>query len=220
MLRTAGLLCVLMLLGCKQVTLQEVPEAPQIKPEFRIVNWNVAGFHIEYAGHDRDWVIANLVLEKVEMIDATVITLQEATDQMFQYLEAMLGPEWTCKTWSPGEPGDPEDKLGRDEFITCVKGEGAAFKGWNLDGTPANPRDRGWGFTTLEYLGVQITNVHLRCGGEDAGCPKARFEHMYQLYAKVHTGIVAGDFNLEDPEFIGWHQTDPDPKCGPGEDCC
>jgi hypothetical protein len=191
-LRALILLLCPVLAGCGGLTAQEAQEFP-ILQEFRIVNWNVAGYDPGHWFPGKDLAVALRVLEKVDRIDANVITLQEATDETFQLVEQFLGPEWSCHTWSPGI----------DELVTCVKGEATGFRGETLSGTAGlPPEERWWGYTQLEYRGVTITNVHTRAGAVE--------RHLEELHAAVVSGILAGDFNHESPEHPGWHQTDPD----------
>lgn len=185
--------------------LDDTSDLVPVTQQIRIVNWNVAGFDDKRWFPTKDQVVATLVHQKVLAIDANVVTLQEATLGMLQQLGEVLGPEWNCYTWSPG----------LDQLVTCVRGVGSNLEADTLSGTAdLPPNERWWGYFQLEYQGVKITNVHTRCGDgdEDGVCEKAVLFHVPELYDIVTSGIVAGDFNHERPEELGWHQTDPDPE--------
>jgi hypothetical protein len=172
-------------------------------PEFRIVNWNVSGLDPARHFPGKDLVVALLVTGKIDMIDANVVTLQEATVDTFQLLKNFLEPEWSCFAWSAGV----------DQMVTCVRGAATGFVGAPLSGDAGlPPEERWWGYTQLLYRDVTITNVHTRCGDQDGVCVKAIQDHVPELYDHVDGGLVVGDFNHEAPDVHGWYQTDPDPE--------
>jgi len=197
------LLCALPLIGlaaCGSGRYQPDVGSPnlQFTREFRIVNWNVAGLDDGFEVPQKAQVVAQLVVAKVQAIDANVITLQEGTVDIHRELEKLLGSAWRCYAWSPGF----------DWLITCVKGRGEGFVGQPLAGLAGGTvGERWWGWTEIEYQGVKIANVHTRCGFDGSVCQNAIKWHVPELYDKISTGIIAGDFNHETPESDGWHQT-------------
>ena len=201
MLRTAGWLLVLPLLSlvaCNE-RVAGTPGAidPVLRPlvqEFRVVNWNACGTG-DCGVPDND-SIAALVAERAQEYEANVITLQEGNGELHWMLERLLGRSWTCYAWWTGG----------ELLITCVKGEAQDFEGKDLEG-------KYGAYTQLRYRGVMITNVHTQCGrNDDDICARSRDVHVPQLHREVKTGIVAGDFNLENPEYPDWHQTNPNPR--------
>jgi hypothetical protein len=115
-----------------------------------------------------------------------VITVQELSGMGLHHLEEGLGSTWTCYA----------EAFGGSLIATCVKGKATGVRSQRLSGERYNQFTDWWGYVQVTYHGVQTTNVHTRAHWAD--------EHVEQLHREVKTGIVAGDFNHDDP---GWHQT-------------
>ena len=160
--------------------------------EFRIVNWNTDN---SYRNLDKDKEIVDFVLDEVQKYSANVITLQELEVHTFKLLQQRLFQEygmgkWYCFFHWFGLTGN----------AICVFGHGSKFKWGKLSGERFGPSIDWWGYMQIDYNGVTITNVHTRSTWAE--------NHVQELHNLVTSGIVAGDFNYENPENSGWFQTD------------
>jgi len=175
--------------------------------EFRIVSWNTDN---SYRNLDRDKDVVDFVLDEVKRYKANVICLQEldvhTCHLLVKELNA-LGEGWWAFFHYFGLLGSTICILGSpsDKFFNVKKLSGERF-GSSVD---------WWGYMQIRYHNAKITNVHTRATWSDT--------HVNQLHKEVTNGIIAGDFNHENPETTGWYQTDLDreytwsPKPPPNE---
>lgn len=176
----------------KQIDKKLRPLKPKINGEFRIVNWNTDN---SYRNLDKDDKVVDFVLDAVRKYNANVITLQELEVHSFKHLQKRLFQEygmgeWYCFFQWFGLTGN----------AICVRGHGSKFKWGKLTGERFGPSIDWWGYMQVNYHEVTITNIHTRSTWAK--------EHVQELHEKVTSGIVAGDFNYENPESPGWFQTD------------
>jgi len=188
----------------------------KLKGDFRIVNWNTANIESNYneAQHivenidndhriveyiDNDQRIVDTVLKAVNAINANVITLQELGSRTFILLQNEF-EKINKNLKDDGKKGNWRcyfQWFGLSGHATCVYGISEWVNSEKLSGTRFGPSKDWWGYMQITLNGVMITNVHTRDYWDK--------KHVDELHKKISTGIIAGDFNYNNP---GWYQTD------------
>jgi hypothetical protein len=172
------------------------PLKKKLKGDFRIVNWNTANIG---SNLDNDQPIVDTVLEVANAIKANVITLQELGSHTFILLQNKF-EEINKNLRDEGKKDDWRcyfEWFGLSGHATCVYGKSEWQGSEKLGKERFGPSKDWWGYMQITLNDIMITNVHTRA--------YKNIDHVAELHEKISTGIIAGDFNSENP---GWYQTD------------